>query len=357
MKTPHILLKIAAFALGATLCIAQGYQALANDHNVKDTLKALKAHDRAVYVHDHWIRDPYIFLDEDGWYYLTGTTLKSEDDKVIGIPCWRSQDLANWEKLDRLWAVTDSAWMPDKHGGRHQVPETLVWAPELRKIDDRWIIVHTSNGAGSNMLVSEGSDIQGPYVEPMKENFKKRHDPFIFMDGEDPWLVWACTKIRRLKRDFSGFKGEEIAIGPSNRKMGHEGAAIYRVGDKYLLFGTAWSTDTMRKGTYNLYYCTADKLEGPYGERRFAGRCLGHGTPFQDKEGRWWTTAFYNANKPTVSFEEAMQEGVAETAHTLNHQGTTLVPLEVTILDDGDIRVSAKDPRYAVPGPEEVQQF
>jgi arylsulfatase len=112
----------------------------------------------------------------------------------------------------------------------------------------------------------------------------------------------------------------------------------------------------MRKGTYNLYYATADKLTGPYGRRRFAGRFLGHGMPFRDKQGRWWCTAFYNANKPPLSDDQAHAE-LADNAYTLNRQGTTLVPLDVTIGPDGDVTVRAKDPRYAKPGPEEVQKF
>ena len=70
-----------------------------------------------------------------------------------------------------------------------------------------------------------------------------------------------------------------------------------KIGNKYVHFGTAWSTDRGRQGSYNLYYCTADKITGPYGPRKFAGRFLGHGTPFQDKDGKWWCTAFFNAKR------------------------------------------------------------
>jgi hypothetical protein len=42
---------------------------------------------------------------------------------------------------------------------------------------------------------------------------------------------------------------------------------------------------------------------------------------------------------------------------TINQQGVTIVPLDVQFIEDGDVRVRAKDPRYVDPGPEEVQQF
>jgi len=98
-------------------------------------------------------------------------------------------------------------------------------------------------------------------------------------------------------------------------------------------------------------------VTGPYGPRRFAGRFLGHGTPFQDKAGQWWCTAFYNANVPPLSREELKTKPMGDNAYTINPQGVTIVPLEVEIRDDGQISIRARDPDYAHPGPEEVQQF
>ena len=113
----------------------------------------------------------------------------------------------------------------------------------------------------------------------------------------------------------------------------------------------------MRQGTYNLYYCTADKITGPYGPRRFVGRFLGHGTPFQDAQGRWWCTAFYNANVPPLSRRQIRTQDLSDTAYSLNEQGVTIVPLEVKMLADGDIHIRAIDPDYARPGDEESQLF
>ena len=48
---------------------------------------------------------------------------------------------------------------------------------------------------------------------------------------------------------------------------------------------------------------------------------------------------------------------LSETAQTINQRGTTIVPLDVRVLDNGDIHIHAKDPAYATPGPDEVQKF
>jgi arylsulfatase len=124
-----------------------------------------------------------------------------------------------------------------------------------------------------------------------------------------------------------------------------------------VLFGTGWSTGLGRRGSYNLYYATADEITGPYSERKFAGRFLGHGTPFQDKKGRWWCTAFYNANVPPVRRDGIRTRDLGATAQTINQRGTTLVPLEVRLLDNGELHIRAIDPDYANPGPDEAQKF
>ncbi|MCG8526175.1 MAG: family 43 glycosylhydrolase [Opitutales bacterium] len=325
---------------------------------LEERLAAIKNHNRAIQVLDPWIRDPFIFIGDDGAYYLTGTTIDTEPDGVIGIPLWRSENLAEWEKLPRLWQLSDSSWMGDVRPTRHANPNLLVWAPEVYQFGEKWVMMHTTNANTANLLVSKSESLRGGFDEPMQADFGARHDPFLFVEDGKPWLVWGCTKIAPLQKDFLGFAGETVEVGPSNRSMGHEGSSIMKIGKKYVLFGTAWSTDHMRKGTYNLYYCTSDKLEGPYDERKFAGRFLGHGTPFKDKQGRWWCTAFFNANHTTSSLEETMDLNKTKgDAYTINKMGVTLVPLEIQTDKTGNISVRAKDPRYAKPGPEEVQQF
>jgi arylsulfatase len=194
-----------------------------------------------------------------------------------------------------------------------------------------------------------------------------KHDPSLFQDGDSWWLLWGNTQIAPLRPDFTDFAAPPVRIDPAGSRtnakgqaisvIGHEGATMIKVGTKYVHLGTAWSTDQGRKGSYNLYYCTADKITGPYGLRKFAGRFLGHGTPFQTRDGKWWCTAFFNANVPPLACEGIEQRDLSQDAQTINQRGTTIVPLEMKIQADGDIYIRAKDPAYATPGPDEVQKF
>lgn len=171
-------------------------------------------------------------------------------------------------------------------------------------------------------------------------------------------MIWGATEIAPLKPDFSDYAGKPVAIGPSGAaaRMGHEGCLIQKIQGRYILFGTGWSTGRMRQGSCNLYYATADKVTGPYAERKFVGRFLGHGTPFQDREVRWWCNASYHANVPPLPAAGIESRDLSTDAHPINQPRLTRVPLAVGFAD-GDVVIRAKDPRYATPGPDEAQSF
>lgn len=333
----------------------------------------LKSHDRALYIKQGWIRDPFITLGPGDWYYLTGTTPAPGDqreqsapfntglgaDSIVGdaVRVWRSKDLIDWEYVGEPFTLKDSF---------HQSPGKVVWAPELHWLGDRWALVHCP-GETANLAVSAGPELKGPWAHPMGANLGRKHDPSLFKDGDTWWMLWQNTLIAPFNRDLTAFTAEAVRINPAGSRpgpagkpishIGHEGATMRKLGGKYIHFGTAWSTDKGRKGSYNLYYCVADRITGPYGPRKFVGRFLGHGTPFQTRDGKWWCTAFYNANVPPLPREGIENRDLSSDAQTINPRGTTIVPLEVKTLANGDVRIRAKDPAYATPGPDEAQKF
>lgn len=343
---------------------------------------ALISHDRALHVHDAWVRDPYIITGPDGFYYYTGTTQRPETivtdetktntglgpKSLVGwhVHVWRSADLATWESLGTPYSLKDTVWYEKSRAtfDQNSPSEWRVWAPELHWLGTRWALIHTTPQplapkVGGTLVLSQGAELKGPWTSPLSTRIGKRHDPSLFHDTDGRWwMIWGATEIAPLKSDFSDYAGESKHIGPAGEsaKMGHEGCLIQRIEGRYVLFGTGWSTGQMRKGSYNLYYATADKITGPYGERKFVGRFLGHGTPFRDKAGRWWCTAFYNANVPTLPSDGIVTRDLSADAQTINQPGLTLIPLDVR-LAGGDVVVRAKDPRYRTPGPDEVQKF
>lgn len=346
----------------------------------KEEIRAgLKSHDRALHIKDGWIRDPFIAKGPDSYYYLTGTTpLPEEPDQTtdpynIGLgmesyvgwkaQVWKSKDLIEWESLGTPYDLYDGVWddVKPKVFAKDDKDEWLLWAPELHWLGDRWALVHTSPKPykSANFSVSEGKELSG-WTNPMGEKIAQRHDPSLFKDDDGSlWMVWGATEIAKIKKDLSGFDSETIKIGPSGdmKAMGHEGCLIKKINGKYVLFGTGWSTGKGRNGTYNLYYATADDIKGPYSERKFVGRFLGHGTPFTDENGNWWATAFFNANVPPISSKGVETRNLGYSAFTINQRGTTLVPLEVYTDSNGELIIRAIPSEYRTPGPDEKQQF
>lgn len=338
----------------------------------------LKSYDRAIHIKDGWIRDPYIILAPDGYYYLTGTTPLPDSpreaaepyntglgpESIVGwkMQAWRSRDLITWESLGTPYTLKDGIWAQARPKRFEQVPQDTwrLWAPELHLHKGRWVIVHTSPSPvrGANLSVTRGPELKGPFDNPMGAKLGRRHDPSLYRDDDGTlYMLWGATQIAPLKDDLSAFAAKPTKIGPSGHRIGHEGCLMMKIGGKYVLVGTGWSTNKMRAGSYNLYYCVSDKLTGPYSERRFAGRFLGHGTPFQDKLGRWWCTAFFNANVPPLKPEEARGKDLSETAQTINQQGVTIVPIKVGVDDQSEPFIRAIPADYANPGPDEDQQF
>ncbi|MGV3483029.1 MAG: family 43 glycosylhydrolase [Planctomycetaceae bacterium] len=341
----------------------------------------LKAHDKALYIKAGWIRDPYITIGPDDFYYLTGTQPKEDDPReasnpyniglgehsIVGdqVRLWRSEDLINWESLGPIFTVDDT--VRAKSG--KPIGDRYIWAPEVHWLNDlgRWALVHCPQ-KHSSLALTEGRELKGPWTHPMQDRMGQRHDPSLFTDDDGTrYLLWGNTFLAPLSKDLSTYTAEPVRIDPSGsrpgpdgqpiNRIGHEGATMIKVGRKYVHLGTAWSTDQGRKGSYNLYYCVADKITGPYGPRKFAGRFLGHGTPFQDKQGKWWCTAFFNGNMPPECRDGIESRNIGDNARTINEQGVTIVPLDIRILDDGDVFIRAKDPAYAAPGPDEAQKF
>ncbi len=310
-----------------------------------------------------FLRDPYILNAPDGYYYYTGTRLNqikggdSVDWSTEGIELWKSKDLLNWELVGVPFRFADLSWINIlKQRGMEMKRKPMMWAPEIHNINGQWVFTHTTSVRRANLILADSPS--GPIREVYPNaSFGHRHDPTLFKDDDGKvYLLSSHNKVQELKPTLDGFVGEQFKIAPANRKMGHEGLTMMKIGKKYIIFGTGWSQDKLRHGTYNMYYATADNLRGPYSDRRFLGRFLGHGTPFVDKNGNWWTTAFKNGDY--ISFEDlAKLKDQGGKAHTTMKSGFRLIPIEPKIDASGDVFFNVLDERYRYPGPEENQRF
>ena len=139
-------------------------------------------------VMDYWMRDTWMTLGPDGYYYMTGTT--ADPTRVFpgqthcwdwndGIYVFRSKDMKEWTPLGRVWSLDDNGtWQCEAKvfGEDERYPKRslngdvmdnrfrAVWAPELHYLKSQkcWFIVACMNNSktgGKGSFVPTSSQI------------------------------------------------------------------------------------------------------------------------------------------------------------------------------------------------------
>lgn len=301
-----------------------------------DTSKAMRttiaSHDRAVQVLDEKIRDPFITRGPDDNFYLTGTTAGTHWGDTIGIRLWKSTDLIEWEDLGFVWDLNkdgkqQNSWHFDRPAKEGVKNGRAIWAPEIHYLNGTWWIPHSVNVAGHGLLRSVSGKPDGPY-EALPAIADQGIDAHLFQEDGKTYYLWGYDKIVRMRNDLSGTAEPPKRISPSGKHpLGYEGILIQKIGNKYLLIASG-RYGYESSDTYDLYYCVADSLHGPYGPRRMAVKNAGHGNLFQDNNGRWWCTAFDH-----------------EFVESKNRWTPWIVPIEIIETDDAII-IEVKDERF-----------
>lgn len=293
---------------------------------------------------DHWMRDTWVTLGEDGYYYMTGTTADPNRTFDGQTHCWdwndglylfRSKDLKVWEDMGLIWSMEkDGTWQkePKIYTEGEKYPRKslngdsmdnrflAVWAPELHYIKSQknWFIVacmnNSASGKGSFILRSTTGKPEGPYVNiagneegPLFNNI----DGSLFEDEDGSvYFVGHNHFIARMKGDMSALAEPVVRLQEScyNPEPYIEGAFIFKHNGKYHLVQAIWShrltdgtetycpvkDDNKTRYSYDCIIATADNIYGPYSKRYNAITGGGHNNLFQDKNGQWWATIFFN---------------------------------------------------------------
>lgn len=279
---------------------------------------------------DTWMRDTYVTLAADGFYYLTGTTAAPGKthcwDWNDGIHVWRSADLKKWDHLGLVWSLDeDATWQKEPvivAAGQRSPSRDLmdekrraVWAPEIHFIKGQWLIVACMNGGrGSFILHSTSGRPEGPYANipgnangPIFNNI----DGSLFADDDGAvYFVGHNHFIARMQDDLSDLAEpiRQLRETPYPEEPYAEGAYIVKHDGRYHLVQTYWSFRQPDGGfsyigpqgnhpsrySYDVVIASADSVYGPYGPRYTAAVEAGHNNLFRDRAGQWWSTMFGN---------------------------------------------------------------
>lgn len=121
---------------------------------------------------------------------------------------------------------------------------------------------------------------------------------------------------------------------------------IYSVPDGYYYTGnTPEPDDSLEKlDSYN------SGLDNPGITAQAQASIVSHGTPFQYKQGRWWCTAFFNANMSPVDDTEIQNKNLGDNVQTINEKCTTTVPLQCDFLAEATFISRQKIQGIETPG-------
>lgn len=291
---------------------------------------------------DIWLRDTYINLGNDDFYYMTGTTAmpgrSTARDLSPGLRMWKSKDLENWQDMGYVWDLEkDATWQsefdtitkgPKVDLNNNKIGELrrTLWAPEIHYLKNQknyYVVAcmpENPNGEGSYILKSTSGNAIGPY-ENIEGNTKgpifSRIDGSLFEDDDGSvYFIGHNHEIAKMKPDMSGFAEplRNLIEEKYNPEPYIEGAFIVKEAGKYHLMQAIWSIkqpdgsfsykggnpyESREEREKNLYsydvvIASADNIYGPYGKRYTAVTGGGHNNFFKDKNGEWWSTMFGN---------------------------------------------------------------
>lgn len=246
--------------------------------------------------------DPSIFRVGEAYYLVN-----SSFEFFPGVPLWHSRDLVNWEQLGYI--LDRESQLPL----RGVKSSEGIYAPTLRRHNDRWYMITTNVGSGGNFFVW-AEDIHGPWSEPV----------YIDHEGIDPSLFWnddgkvyySGTHIDEAGRQGigqfeidleTGAKRSETKIiwyGTGGRYP--EGPHMYKRNGWYYLMiaegGTEYGhmqTIARGKSVWGPFEsCPHNPILTHRNEGMSPFQALGHADIVEDPAGNWWMV--FHAIRPTA---------------------------------------------------------
>lgn len=265
---------------------------------------------------DFALRDTSITRGLDGAWYMTGTVPGETDDfqNSRSIHLWRSEDLANWTEIGKVWDIARDAkgplsrWQledrvnPDNPGG--PLVRGIV-SPEIHAFRDTYWITYSMNGQGTGLLRSRSGKPEGPY-EDLGRITEGGTDASIFVDddGSVYWVV-GTGWIAKMKDDLSGLAEPLRLLRPGSFPVGHKkpsggdtysprtlgqgGAHVFKANGRYWV-AAAHIRDRMGVGCYDTFVMGADSLDGPFSDPMLMVPHGGQTTVFEGPDGKLHAT-------------------------------------------------------------------
>lgn len=248
--------------------------------------------------------DPTVIRADDGFFYAYATQGRLGD-----IPIYRSTDLTDWIYVANAFPVHDER--------PNLLPGGNLWAPDIIKLDDTYVLIYSQSKWGEEHLnglgIATSQTPYGPFIDRGKLftsdeiGVQNSIDPSLFLtDDSRLLLLWGSFSglymVELDKDSLSVKEGEKPALVAGKV---FEGSHIFRRGDKYYLFASVGTCCEGENSSYRVVVGRGDHPTGPFYNREgkpmtqneytlvLSGddvcRGPGHGSQIiTDRDGRTW---------------------------------------------------------------------
>lgn len=209
-----------------------------------------------------YIGDPFMFRDDDGTFYIYGTTdgygTGGGDIEASGPYCvWYSKDMTNWKCKTFLY-----------EDGTFPKTNEVLWAPSVTKASNgKYYMAYIWQGY--NCYLAEADSPLGPWKDAL-DGEVVAPDMFdtdiVTIDG-DTYVVTQGPKtnnkntiyLGKFKDDMSGLDENGLQAIFNNNVF--EAPGLFKENGKYYL---TFANGSLGNGSYRVDYAMADNITGPY---------------------------------------------------------------------------------------------
>ena len=213
--------------------------------------------------------DPSIIDDRSvsGWFYAYSTRY-THQGKLMTLPIYRSRDMVHWEFVGDGFADGGPAWSP---GGS-------LWAPDVNRIDGRYVLYYAMGHWGDHVRSRSGVAVSDSPAGPFRDlglivgcentGVMNSIDPVFFEDKGRRYLFWGSfgkgSGIWAVELSDDGLSVRDGARPVQISAIDTEGAYVVKRKGWYYVFASRGSCCEGARSTYHVVVARSRNVLGPY---------------------------------------------------------------------------------------------
>ena len=297
-------------------------------------------------VVNYSLPDPSVIKADDGYFYLYAT------EDIRNLPILRSSNLVDWTQVGTAFTKETRPDFEPKGG---------LWAPDIRKIGDKYVLYYSMSRWGGEWTcgigVATADKPQGPFTDHgmmFRSNgigVQNSIDPCIAEDTDGrKYMFWGSFRgIYAVELTDDGLA---VKAGAKPRQVAgtaYEGTYIYQRGGYYYMFASIGSCCEGLKSTYTTVVGRSKNLFGPYVDRKGQSMMDNHHEVLIHKNGQFVGTG-HNAGLMT---DDEGNDWILYHAFRASDpdKGRILLLDKVTWTEDGWPAVAGQEPAAEAPAP------